>query len=66
VNEGSRSVAHRPKYTGFINAAVSIFRHNGFRGLYQGVTPNLWGAGASWGLYFLAYVVIFCVCCLHL
>jgi len=44
-----------------MNAATSIFRQNGVRGLYQGVTPNLWGAGASWGLYFLAYVItMFC------
>ncbi|TNN02935.1 hypothetical protein fugu_010422 [Takifugu bimaculatus] len=28
------------------------------RGLYQGVTPNIWGAGASWGLYFLFYNAI--------
>ena len=28
----------------------------GLKGLYQGVTPNVWGAGSSWGLYFLLYV----------
>ena len=57
MNEGLHSAAHRPHYTGIVNAATSIFRQNGVRGLYQGVTPNLWGAGASWGLYFLAYVI---------
>jgi len=56
VNEGSYSVAQRPQYSNLINAASSIFRQHGVRGLYQGVTPNIWGAGASWGLYFLAYV----------
>lgn len=61
MNEGSASAAQRPQYTGIINAAASIFRQNGVRGLYQGVTPNLWGAGASWGLYFLAYVITLCV-----
>ena len=61
MNEGLQSAAQRPQYTSIINAATSIFRQNGVRGLYQGVTPNLWGAGASWGLYFLAYVAIFIV-----
>ena len=56
MNEGSYSAAQRPQYTGTVHAAASILRQNGVRGLYQGVTPNLWGAGASWGLYFLAYV----------
>ena len=60
VNEGSHSASHRPQYTSIINAASSIFRQNGVRGLYQGVTPNLWGAGASWGLYFLVYVITSC------
>ncbi|CAG2206056.1 MFT [Mytilus edulis] len=27
----------------------------GMMGLYQGVTPNVWGAGLSWGLYFFFY-----------
>ena len=61
MNEGSGSTAQRPQYTGITNAATSIVRQNGIRGLYQGVTPNLWGAGASWGLYFLAYVITLCV-----
>uniref|UniRef100_A0A0E9RQF2 Mitochondrial folate transporter/carrier n=1 Tax=Anguilla anguilla TaxID=7936 RepID=A0A0E9RQF2_ANGAN len=30
----------------------SVWQLEGVRGLYQGVTPNMWGAGASWGLYF--------------
>jgi len=55
VNEGVSVGAQRPQYTGLMNAAVSIFKQSGIRGLYQGVTPNLWGAGASWGLYFLGY-----------
>lgn len=57
VNEGvsSKLMTNRPQYTGLWNAAVTIVRTNGARGLYQGVTPNVWGAGASWGLYFLGY-----------
>jgi len=52
VNEGL-NIAQRPQYTGLINAISSIVKQHGVRGLYQGVTPNVWGAGASWGLYFL-------------
>lgn len=55
VNEGSHLVAQRPHYSSITNAVSSIFKQNGVRGLYQGVTPNIWGAGTSWGLYFLAY-----------
>jgi solute carrier family 25 folate transporter 32 len=55
VNEGQIVATQRPQYTGLLKAAASIFRQSGIRGLYQGVTPNVWGAGASWGLYFLGY-----------
>ncbi|XP_071051619.1 solute carrier family 25 member 32-like [Onthophagus taurus] len=44
-----------PKYTGIANAFVTIYRQEGVKGLYRGVTPNCWGAGSSWGLYFLFY-----------
>lgn len=52
VNEGL-NITKRPQYTGIINAVSSILRSHGIRGLYQGVTPNVWGAGSSWGFYFL-------------
>lgn len=55
VNDG-RSTA--PKYHGLGSAFSTIFRQEGFRGLYKGVTPNLWGSGASWGFYFLFYNTI--------
>lgn len=42
----------RPKYRGIWHCMRSIWQQEGLRGLYQGVTPNVWGAGASWGLYF--------------
>lgn len=29
-----------------------IFRQDGLRGLYRGLTPNLAGATASWTFYF--------------
>lgn len=53
VNDGL--VVTRPQYTGLTNAVTTIFRQEGIRGFYRGVTPNCWGAGASWGLYFLFY-----------
>lgn len=53
VNDG---LELRPKYSGLIHCVRSVWRQEGLRGLYQGVTPNVWGAGASWGLYFLLYV----------
>ena len=34
---------------------VSIVRAEGAAGLYQGVTPNIIGAGSAWGAYFLFY-----------
>lgn len=46
----------RPKYSGIVHCMKSVWKQEGVRGLYQGVTPNIWGAGASWGLYFLLYV----------
>ncbi|KAK3595657.1 hypothetical protein CHS0354_026875 [Potamilus streckersoni] len=54
VNEGI-GITNRPQYKGMLDALRSICRTNGFAGLYQGVTPNVWGAGSSWGLYFFFY-----------
>ncbi|KAA0702675.1 Mitochondrial folate transporter/carrier [Triplophysa tibetana] len=48
----------RPKYSGILNCLRSVWHQEGLRGLYQGVTPNIWGAGASWGLYFFFYNAI--------
>jgi len=42
-----------PQYRGLGSAFTTIFRQEGFRGLYKGVTPNVWGSGSSWGLYFM-------------
>lgn len=46
----------RPKYNSIVHCMKSVWQQEGLRGLYQGVTPNIWGAGASWGLYFFLYV----------
>ncbi|XP_074057012.1 solute carrier family 25 member 32 [Macrotis lagotis] len=48
----------RPKYKGIIHCLTTIWKVDGLRGLYQGVTPNVWGAGLSWGLYFFFYNAI--------
>ena len=46
------SRSSRPSY---LPTAVSIVRGEGVRGLYQGLTPNVVGAGSAWGFYFLFY-----------
>uniref|UniRef100_T1JCV8 Solute carrier family 25 member 32 n=1 Tax=Strigamia maritima TaxID=126957 RepID=T1JCV8_STRMM len=56
VNDGQ--LATIPQYKGIFNAFATIVRQEGIAGLYRGVTPNVWGAGASWGLYFLFYNAI--------
>lgn len=48
----------RPKYKGIVHCLTTIWKLEGLRGLYQGVTPNVWGAGLSWGLYFFFYNAI--------
>lgn len=48
----------RPKYNGMLHCMKNVWQQEGLRGLYQGVTPNVWGAGASWGLYFFFYNAI--------
>ncbi|XP_054638015.1 mitochondrial folate transporter/carrier-like [Dunckerocampus dactyliophorus] len=48
----------RPKYSGILHCMKCVWQQEGLRGLYQGVTPNVWGAGASWGLYFFFYEAI--------
>ena len=53
VNDGSGKKS--PSYRGLVDAFSTIGRQDGFRGLYKGVSPNVWGAGASWGLYFFFY-----------
>jgi len=53
VNDGQ--VTHRPQYQGLGNAISTIVKEEGVKGLYRGVTPNVWGAGTSWGFYFFFY-----------
>uniref|UniRef100_A0A1I7YBS1 Mitochondrial folate transporter/carrier n=1 Tax=Steinernema glaseri TaxID=37863 RepID=A0A1I7YBS1_9BILA len=49
ANEGSQI---RPQYRSYLHAARSVIQAEGFRGIYQGLTPNIVGATLSWGLYF--------------
>jgi len=56
VDEGpANGPAARPKYRGVYDALRTIVRSDGWKGLYRGVTPNVTGAGLSWGLYFFFY-----------
>ncbi|KAI8732404.1 mitochondrial folate transporter/carrier [Biomphalaria glabrata] len=56
VDEGKGHAAVlRPQYRGVIDAFRSIVHSEGWKGLYRGVTPNVTGAGLSWGLYFFFY-----------
>jgi len=50
VNDGRNAI---PNYAGLGNAVSTIFRQEGIKGLYKGVTPNVWGSGSAWGFYFL-------------
>ena len=51
VNDGRSKTA--PQYRSMSGAFITIFQTEGFRGLYKGVTPNVWGSGSAWGFYFL-------------
>jgi len=46
---------YRPVYKGLVDAFTAIYRSDGVRGLYGGVTPSMIGAGSAWGLYFLVF-----------
>lgn len=53
VNDGHSQCS--PRYRGSIHAFREIVRTQGYLALYQGVIPNIVGAGASWGSYFFIY-----------
>uniref|UniRef100_A0A2P2HX81 Solute carrier family 25 member 32 n=3 Tax=Hirondellea gigas TaxID=1518452 RepID=A0A2P2HX81_9CRUS len=55
---GLTAAVQRPHYNGLSDATVAIWKTEGIKGFYKGVTPNLWGAGTSWGLYFLFYNMV--------
>lgn len=43
------------EYKGLIDGLRSIYKQDGFFGLYRGLTPNLMSSGVSWGVYFFSY-----------
>ncbi|BFZ11335.1 hypothetical protein BsWGS_14374 [Bradybaena similaris] len=56
VDEGpGNKVISRPHYNGIVHAFRAIVQADGWKGLYRGVTPNVTGAGLSWGFYFFFY-----------
>nr|CTP80736.1 Bm4726 [Brugia malayi] len=59
ANDGNRQ---RPQYHNYWHAARSIIQSNGYKGLYQGLAPNLVGSAVSWGLYFQFYHIIKRLC----
>jgi len=46
---------HKPSYGGIKRAVKTIVVEDGIRGLYNGMSPNIVGAGAAWGFYFFFY-----------
>ncbi|CAH0767427.1 unnamed protein product [Diatraea saccharalis] len=56
VNDGRTATI--PRYDGLGSAFVTIVKQEGVKGLYRGVTPNVWGSGSAWGFYFLFYNAI--------
>lgn len=44
-----------PVYRGAADALRQMWRVEGWRSLYAGLTPALVGAGVSWGIYFAGY-----------
>lgn len=44
--------------TGAIDAIRNVVRHNGVRGLYHGLFPNLLKVAPSMGTYFLTYEAV--------
>ncbi|EFO23884.1 hypothetical protein LOAG_04603 [Loa loa] len=55
ANDGNRQ---RPQYRNYWHAVRSIVQSKGYKGLYQGLSPNLVGSAVSWGLYFQFYHII--------
>ena len=51
TKKGVSAVSYR--YDSFQGAVRSMIRTEGWRSLYQGLTPALLGNSTSWGLYFL-------------
>lgn len=57
AHDGANADPHK-SYNGLRHAFKSIVSESGWRGLYQGVVPNIWGAGLAWGLYFFGFNIL--------
>lgn len=55
VSDGRVSI---PQYRDISSAFVTIYKQEGIKGFYKGITPNAWGSGSAWGFYFLFYNTI--------
>lgn len=55
--QGSESVSG-PRFTNSWQIAQHLVRNEGWRSLYKGVSPNLAGNAASWGLYFFGFRIV--------
>lgn len=55
MNEDQWKLSNRASRPSYLPTAVNIVKTEGVTGLYQGVTPNILGAGSAWGFYFLFY-----------
>lgn len=51
-------LGHSLKYTGTFSAIVQIFRDEGLRGTYRGLSPTLLGMVPAWATYFTSYKFI--------
>ena len=56
VQDGKLS--NLPVYRSTLHGLQSIVKHEGFRRLYAGLYPNLFGSTVSWGFYFYGYNVM--------
>ncbi len=54
VNESGNSSKHANKRT-MIRTLRNVLKHEGFVGIYQGLTPAVIGSAVSWGGYFFFY-----------
>jgi hypothetical protein len=53
VHDGIKT--HVPKYRSTLHAILQIWRTEGIRTLYAGLSPNLLGSTVAWGSYFYCY-----------
>ena len=55
VNEGNGKFKKERKRFASIRILRGVIRHEGFQGLYQGLSPAVLGSAVSWGGFFFVY-----------